>query len=264
MAMNNRLLRPRAAGGYDAAARAYFAAVATADGQQLETAVKNAINAFIVGCKRDGTWSAIKASCILMGARTLAGALTPLVGSAPTNNGPFVSGDYNRKTGLIGNATTKYLDSGRGNATDPQDSQHIAVYVSFAHTSGSGGYIGAGGFSTGASTIQVNTTANTLSFRSRTLTASTASSAAATTGFMGVSRVASTGYTRRISASDTAVTATSETSYAENVEVFNRGRASNLPSDARIAFYSVGEGLTLSLLGPRVATLYTAIGAAIP
>jgi hypothetical protein len=43
------------------------------------------VNAFVKGCKADGIWSAIKASCILAGADTLAGALVPLVGAAPTN-----------------------------------------------------------------------------------------------------------------------------------------------------------------------------------
>jgi hypothetical protein len=86
----------------------YIAAVEAADGQALEPAVKLAINAFIKGCKNDGIWPAIKASCILAGARTLTGALVPLVGTAPTNvDGLFVSGDYNRKTGLVGTGSTK-------------------------------------------------------------------------------------------------------------------------------------------------------------
>ena len=65
---------------YDTDAAAYITAVETADGQALETAVADAINAFVVGCKADGIWDAIKASCIMAGARTLNGALVPLVG----------------------------------------------------------------------------------------------------------------------------------------------------------------------------------------
>jgi hypothetical protein len=48
-------------------------------------ALVNAFDAFIKGCKTDGTWGAIKASCILAGWNNLDGALTPLVGAAPTN-----------------------------------------------------------------------------------------------------------------------------------------------------------------------------------
>jgi hypothetical protein len=84
---------------------------------------------FVKGCKNDGIWTAIKASCILAGARTLAGALVPLVGTAPTNfDGLFDSGDYNRKTGLIGDGSTKSLDSNRNNNADPQNSKHVSAY----------------------------------------------------------------------------------------------------------------------------------------
>jgi hypothetical protein len=115
----------------DADAVAYIAAVEAADGQALETATRMAINSFVKGCKADGIWPAIKASCILAGARTLTGALIPLVGSAPTNNGFIGIGtDYVRKTGLVGNGSTKYLDSNRANNADPQNSNHNACWVS--------------------------------------------------------------------------------------------------------------------------------------
>jgi hypothetical protein len=94
----------------DADAVAYIDAVEAADGQALETATRMAINSFVKGCKADGIWPAIKASCILAGARTRLGALTPLAGTAPTSFN-FVDGDYNRKTGLVGDGSTKYLDS---------------------------------------------------------------------------------------------------------------------------------------------------------
>ncbi len=100
--------RPGFSGLTDADAIAYVAAVEAADGQALEFGVGKAINDFVVGCKLDGTWSAIKASCILAGARTLNGALVPLAGTAPTNNN-FVSGDYNRKTGVGGQWEYKVL-----------------------------------------------------------------------------------------------------------------------------------------------------------
>jgi hypothetical protein len=99
MAMNPRLLRPLAT--FDPDAAAYLRAVEAADGQALETPVKRAVDDFFRGTKADGIWDAIKASCILCGARTLAGALVPLVGTAPTNNN-FVDADYNRETGLSG------------------------------------------------------------------------------------------------------------------------------------------------------------------
>jgi hypothetical protein len=101
----------------DPDAAAYITAVETADGQALEEKTKIAIDNFVLGCKADGIWNAIKASCILAGARTRLGALTPLVGTAPTSFN-FVDGDYNRKTGLVGDGSTKYLDSNRAQQGD--------------------------------------------------------------------------------------------------------------------------------------------------
>jgi len=95
---------------FDSDASTYIDAVETADGQSLETGVRIAINDFVLGCKQDQFWDAIKASCILAGARTLDGALVPLVGTAPTNFS-FVAADYDRKTGLKGNGTFKRVDT---------------------------------------------------------------------------------------------------------------------------------------------------------
>jgi hypothetical protein len=82
---------------YDSDAQAYIDAVESADGQALETDVKEAYNNFFVGLKDDGLLTDLSACCLLLGARTIAGALTPLVPSmpSPTNNN-FVSGDYSR------------------------------------------------------------------------------------------------------------------------------------------------------------------------
>jgi hypothetical protein len=58
---------------YDEDAGNYIQAVETADAQALEPATRKAINNFVIGCKQDGIWTAIKAGCILAGARTLPG-----------------------------------------------------------------------------------------------------------------------------------------------------------------------------------------------
>jgi hypothetical protein len=89
---------------YDEDAGNYIQAVETADAQALEPATRKAINNFVIGCKQDGIWTAIKASCILAGARTLDGALVPLAGTAPPTCN-FVDADYNRKTGVGGESS---------------------------------------------------------------------------------------------------------------------------------------------------------------
>lgn len=262
MPMNPRLLVPRA--NFDPDAAAYIRAVEIADTQALEAGVKRAIDNFVRGCKADGIWSAIKASCILAGARTLAGALTPLVGTAPTNNGPFVSGDYNRETGLVGNGTSKYLDSNRAGNADPQDSVHLAAYASTVTTSNRA-YIGAGGGETGATAI-ADSGSTTIFSRCRSVSSDT-ESGYNVAGLIGISRSASGSYVIRGAGASTTKTRNSDGAVAANYLVFGlrTGGGANLAlSSSRIAFYSIGESINLALLDTRVSALITAIGAAIP
>jgi len=231
----------------DPDAAAYITAVETADGQALEEKVKIAIDNFVLGCKADGIWSAIKASCILAGARTLNGALVPLVGTAPTNYN-FVAGDYNRETGLVGNGSTKYLDSGRTNNADPQDSHHLSVYKT---TAGSGTYIGAPDSQVGSGAV-----------RSRNSTL-TSVSTAANLGFLGVNRNNPSDFAYRVGGANFTSSLVSQAAGTNVVSVFSYGGATAY-SDARLAFYSIGESLDLARLDARVTDLINAIGVAIP
>jgi len=273
--MSPRLLRPRASNNNvasDTDARAYIEAVRLADGQYMEPAVQLAVNAFVVGCKADGIWSAIKASCILMGARTLSGALTPLVGSAPTNNGPFVSGDYNRKTGLVGDGSGKHLDTNRTGNADPQDDVHFCVNVTTyaSNQSGYRAFMGSGDGQNGASNIFWNGPAVGSGQRSRNSGPQTSTpsiiTGALSPGLFGISRSSSASYSLRANQSTISVSVTSQSPLSANWWVFttNNNGATVLPTSSRLNFYSTGTSLTLATLDSRLATLTTAIGAAIP
>jgi hypothetical protein len=249
----------------DSDAAAYIAAVEAADGQPLEDAVKTAINSFVVGCKADGIWTAIKASCILAGATTLAGALVPLVGTAPTNNN-FVSGDYNRETGLVGDGSTKYLSSNRNNNADPQNSNHNAVWLS-TYTSGDQ-YVLGSSFLTGDNFLLARDSA--AFFRNRFDDASGSESFTATGsefsgGLFGMSRASSSAvsvtYRQNAGQVFSSNAETSSTSTSTTVDVFRLGATY---SNTRLAFYSIGESLDLALLDTRVTTLVNDIAAAIP
>ena len=243
---------------YDTNAQTYITAVETADGASLETATRDAINAFVVGCKADGIWSAIKASCILAGARTLAGALVPLVGTTGPTNFNFVSGDYNRKTGLVGNGSSKYLNSNRNNNADPQDNQHCSVYVSTAPTTGLS-LIGASQADNGTTSI-INGGS-----RSRNVTA--VSFSAVTSGIVGISRNSSSSYVQRFNAGFATVTQSSQTPISTNFLLYARADAGGggiigAYANPRLAFYSIGESLDLALLDTRVTALITAFSTA--
>ena len=249
----------------DETALAYIAAVEAADGATLEDGVKSAINNFVAGCKSDGIWSAIKASCILSGARTLSGALVPLVGAAPTSIN-FVSGDYNRKTGLVGNTTTKYLNSNRAADADPQNNASLAIWVSTPATASNIYYLGA---------IKTTPTPTVSSYISTNIgfslraTTNAPNANRANSGLAGVSRTSSSAYNWRWASGAYTGFLTSSNStgtYNGNIFVYGgniNGAIANR-SNGRLAFYSIGESLNLANLDTRVSNLMTALAAAIP
>jgi hypothetical protein len=244
--------------------QAYLSAVEQADGQALEYPVAYAVDEFVRGCKADGIWDAIKASCILAGARTRLGALTPLVGTAPTSFN-FVDDDYNRKTGLVGDGSTKYLNSNRSNNADPQNSKHLALYATSASTLLDSTYFGTE-FVVGSSHISVSTpTQSSLGLRNNSSGNFWPTPNSNAIGFMGHSRASSTNVNTRANATNGAIGLTSVAPSNILLTVYARN-ASPLTnySDARLAFYSVGESLDLALLDARVTDLINAFAAAIP
>jgi hypothetical protein len=271
MPMSPRLLRPIASRSLvDADAAAYLAAVEQADTQALEPAVRNAITAFVIGLKQENIWDAIKASCILMGARTLSGALTPLKGGAPTNvNNNFVSGDYNRETGLVGNGSSKYLAANRNNNADPQDNQSMGVWISAYGAGSNDAVIGSGtGTTTGASHVLVQKSPTVVSdrfiLRSRG-TNFVFESVIVThaAGLHGISRAAGGSFSYLVSGSSGTASLSSNAPDTGPINVFARDISSALYATHRLSFYWIGESLDLALLDTRVTNLYNAIGAAI-
>ena len=243
--------------GFDPDALDYINRVETADGQRLESRVRTAINQFVLGCKADGVWTSLVTSCIMAGARTVAGAITPLVGNAPTNNN-FVAGDYSRTLGLKGNDSNKYLSTGysTGDTTNfPQNNSHMSCYVSESQTDASGNLVGGVGGSGNRFLIQHQSTTN-IAFRSRSNSQS--ANSLAPLGFQGLSRDNSANFIRIATSSSgvseaTQVT-TSGTPTSDPIGVFANGAGATFTS-ARMSFYSIGKSLTLSSLDSRVTTL---------
>jgi hypothetical protein len=250
---------------FDTDASTYIEAVEVADAQALETATRYAINDFVIGCKQDGIWSAIKASCILSGARTTNGALVPLVGTAPTNfNFDLVGNtDYNRKTGLLGNGGNKYLNSNRAANADPQNSHHMATYRTLASDTGA-----LLGNIKSPSWDILDTEGGVLRTfsRSQTGTSTGITGTNNITGFIGLSRSSSSTVLGRAKSQSSSLSTTSGTPVSELITVFARNQ-DGIPqafNASRLAFYSIGESLDLALLDARVSALITAFGVAIP
>lgn len=214
---------------------------------------------FIKGCKSDGTWDAIKASCIMAGWDGLNGALNPLKGTAPTNFN-FVSGDYNRKTGLVGDGSTKYLNSNRNNNADPQDSKHLSAYLTTLPSVQTVASIGSG-VQTGGS--QVADVVGEFAARCNSSTGFAITGLNISLGLSAVTRSSSAIVGYRSGGASASIANTSATPANSATLVFSRLSPVNY-SNARISFYSIGESLDLAALDSRVSTLMTSINSAIP
>jgi len=257
--------------------RVVAADVAAGNTLGLEVGVRDSYDVFIRGSISAGDLgtsggvlsqanSIIKAAPILAGARTLAGALVPLVGTAPTAVGPFVNGDYNRKTGLKGDGSNKYLNTNY--AATQRDSVHVAAYTTEASTVAPQGpvIIGTSLASLSSRSILYHDSGTTSAYFCINSAIDTAHPGIVSyvNGFRGTARSSSTAvssqivgttYTKSISASS--LIPTTFYVFAEN-----RNNSAAAINNYRIAFYSVGESLALSLLEARVNTLMSAIAAA--
>jgi hypothetical protein len=228
-----------------------------AAGSTVSQPVATAVSNFVDGCVADGIWTAMKSVVLLAGADTLAGALVPLKGAAPTNLN-FVSGDYNRQTGLVGDASTKHLNANRNANADPQNNFHMSVFVGAPIVTGSVSF-GAGGASSGST--QVTTSV----WRNRNSTASNFTTTGTQSGLFGMSRSSSSEFVGRNNGTSTTFSVASETPFNGNIFIYARNSGgAGIFGNMRASFYSIGESLDLALLDSRVSSLMTAIGAAIP
>jgi hypothetical protein len=254
----------------DPDAAAYITAVEAADTQALEPAVRAAINDFVVGCKADGIWAAIKASCILAGARTLTGALVPLVGAAPTEFGTPGGWNYDRATGLAGNGTDNYLDSHYVYSLETQNSNHASVGVHSPHTTAgqAGSHFGCGDAVLGETVIGcTRTSANLNNFFNRQMNIQGVliEGRGQHTGFLGQNRSSSANWRIRSNQTESIINAVSSAPNSRSLFIFANNASSGAAaiSNGRYYFYSAGENINLTALDTRLTTLINAFDAAI-
>lgn len=259
--------------------RVIAADVAAGNTQGLELAVTDAISTCLQALVADGILgvsggvlaqaaSLIKASCFMQGARTLSGALVPLAADMPApTNFNFVAGDYNRRTGLLGDGSTKYLNSNRNQNSDPQNNAHISVFQSTHATRGVSrwaiGTLGASG-SKGLATTPTLTYGimNDSTFYSIADSSTQA-------GFWGVARSSPSSLVMRYNSISHIGSAQSTATTGNNIMIFARsGNPATATtatdfSNGRFSFYSIGEFVDLAILDARITALSNAIQAAI-
>jgi hypothetical protein len=132
MPMNPRLLRPLASGVHPEAA-AWRSAVVANSGGTPSASTMRAVSKFCADIDAAGIRSLMYRvnlfcgpslnACLVPLYRGTSRTGTQLGNATDTNNGPFVSGDYTEtgaSGGLIGNTTTKYLNTGLATDAMPQ------------------------------------------------------------------------------------------------------------------------------------------------
>lgn len=242
---------------FDNDANAYFTAVGAVS--SISANNQNAINSFVASLKAAGVWGSIKQSHLLVGPSSLAGALVPLVGVTPANNG-FLATDYNPLTGLNAPTGSRYLGLNRGNAAEANNaSRHMYVCFTqqpsnapcypFATGNGSGdsrvGYLSDG-------TVQLS-----LSCPAAIVPAATVSAATMPLG-VGMNHNAATQAVPYFNGNLSPVVGAIPTQNATTWGLFATGIGSG-KAIAKIAFYSIGDSADVSIIDACVKTLIASL-----
>jgi hypothetical protein len=234
--------------------RAWVLAVEAADGARLENAVLSAMIDF-------ANWRIPFGGhcCVMAGARTLNGALVPMIGTAPTGIN-LVSGDYNRING-IDMPDTKYIQSNVNGNSLAQDSRHAYTYVTVSNFVNTGTFRILIGTSTnllgGMTGISVNAATN---LRVNASSSQSAIGLVTTAGGYGVNRNSSALFTSR------AVSTTGSSGLVSISPGSGNFRVSDTAGFQGVfSLYSIGPdiGNSLTELNNRTVTLMAAIAAGV-
>ena len=256
---------------YDTDALIYFRAVEQVSSFDLTsvqpwltpTYVKFWINNLVIRLKENGSWNSIH-SCVLMRCTSsLAGALIPLKGTAPTNNN-FVEGDYNPITGLKGNGSNKWLSCNVNNNVFPRGSMHMSTWITESDTrSGIETRILGTSANWGGSYIYILTNNNWAWANQHTTANVSVGARPSPVGLVAHSR-SDASVISYMSPGGNAATTTSavQTPYSENITLFSYNGTG--VTDARLSWYSLGLGLDLNSLRDSVTVLNEAMVSLMP
>lgn len=247
-------------GGYDPDAMFHFGRMVSTD-----SALRDAINNFIVGAKADRTWTKIKAISLV--ADNAADSLLDLKGGydASTVNSPAFSVD---RGFTISESANAYIDSNFP-ANNLSRTSHCLFAYARASLSDFGYLLGAGDATQSSVTLMNDSTTGYINFYGDTWGYSSSPKLGAVLGFIGGSRFGNTEILR-INANEASSVLSSPLDAAidvKNIFVGNFNGFAVAPLDGvQFAAWGFAEGLTsaeLSSLRDRVQTYMVARGAAV-
>jgi len=238
------------------AAASYFARLAAA-GDTTHVAYKAPLTNYITSLVELGGayWDDMLSATSFVGVG-IQGITVPLRDgmTVPTNNN-FVAGDLNQLTGLKGNGSTKYLDTGYIDSDLAQNNGSLSVYVDTPSSINGTFYAGTTSVGNTGTFIRRRVTNPQLNVHGFLVNVGTAIIG----GLVAVSRTGSTSVNARTNQTNYSFTDTSTTPTSDALQIF--ARQSSGISDARLATYHAGPALNLATLEGLQDTLITEIAA---
>jgi len=251
---------------YDADAQAMFNKRA-AFGDEPTEAYKAVISDYVEEIKSvSGLWDSIIQLVVMAGATTISGACQSIKGNnlTPIN---MVNGDVGIKTGVKGNGTNKYLQTGYSGNPSGTGRDNFHAYGHFTEavtkTAGSWALFGSGGTAAGRRLIVQNADLGETAWRLNGSNATTITSLSA--GDHAFSRGSSSSYTSLIAG--TLTTHTDASVVASNGPHYilargpNTGSTPDLLSNARVLIWALGANVNLADYETPRANLITALNA---
>ena len=258
--------RHRATAGFSAEAQDYFDRLDTAGDTtyvDYKQPLANYIDSLVTlgGAYWDDMGSA--ASFVGVG---IQGVTVPLKSTmtALTNNN-FVAGDLDPLTGLKGDASTKYLDTGSKFNDFPQNDFSMSCNITeFIQETTNGNYLIYQSFGDGISQIATQNdqgvNPNNLITRCNTRNGENNFDIGSLEDLYGINRTVSTEYSVQYGASSKTVTESSQAPANQIISIF--GASTEVKSNARMATYHIGPALNLATLRGLQETLLSEVAAA--
>jgi len=257
------LLSEVAAAKGAAAAANYFARLVTA-GDTTHTAYKTPITNYFTGLFQNNLWDKLESSALFVGVG-IQGVTVPLKSTmtALTNNN-FVAGDLDPLTGLKGDGSTKYLDTGSKFNDFPQNDFSMSCNITeFIQETTDGNYLAYQSFGDGISQISTQNdqgvNPNNLITRCNTRNGEINFDIGNLEDLYGINRTVSTEYSVQYGASSKTVTEPSQAPANQIISIL--GASTEVKSNARMATYHIGPALNLATLRGLQATLLSEIAA---
>jgi len=198
-------------------------------------------------------WQAIKWMHLLNGSG-FAGIQVPLKGSAGTFNN-FVSGDYVRTTGIIGDAVNKFIDSNRAGSADGQNNYSLGMYITTASSGNNRCVFGNGTAVSGGSRASTVNSGVNMEIRAKAASVITVAGGAASTGITGISRNNSANFDARMAGVVTNHISASSVNAAAELAFFASDVTGAFPTNARGSIIWMGDAVDLANFQTLTATL---------